>query len=113
MGKQDSFGSQYIFSGYEDKSLTVMRVSRAHKLVASPVLNVKMTSLRMIVSDRLNPVRDRNRRIMRIIAVDISLTADRMLTDLETHSRSSRPEKVSRDVLKLSRINLDVADIFN
>ena len=91
---------QLLRLGYQDKLFTVIRVSRAHKLVASPVLNVKTTSLRMIVSDRSNPVRDRNRRMMRITAVDMSLTADRILTDLETHSRSLRPEKESRDVLK-------------
>ena len=91
---------QLLRLGYQDKLFTVIRVSRAHKLVASPVLNVKTTSLRMIVSARTNPERDRNRRMMRITAVDMSLTADRILTDLETHSRPLRPEKESRDVLK-------------
>ena len=83
---------QLLCLGYQDKSLTVMRVSKAHKLVASPVLNVKTTSLRMMVSDRSKPVRARNRRMMRIIAVDMSLITDRMLTDLKTHSRSLRLE---------------------
>lgn len=68
-------------------------------LVANPVLSVRITNRRIMVSERVNPVRERRSRKIRVIEIDMSLTAERMLTDRVTQSRSERLEKVGRDVL--------------
>lgn len=68
-------------------------------LVANPVLSVRITNRRIMVSERVNPVRERRSRKIRVTEIDMSLTAERMLTDRVTQSRSERLEKVGRDVL--------------
>lgn len=76
-----------------------MSVRSAHMLVANPVLSVRITNRRIMVSERVNPVRERRSRKIRVTEIDMSLTAERMLTDRVTQSRSERLEKVGRDVL--------------
>lgn len=76
-----------------------MSVRSAHMLVANPVLSVRITNRRIMVSERVNPVRERRSRKIRVTEINMSLTAERMLTDRVTQSRSERLEKVGRDVL--------------
>lgn len=68
-------------------------------LVANPVLSVRITSRRIMVSERVKPVRERRSKKIRVTEMDMSLMAERMLTDRVTHSRSERLEKVGRDDL--------------
>lgn len=81
-------------------NLTVMSVRSAHMLVANPVLSVRITSRRIMVSERVKPVRERRSKKIRVTEIDMSLMAERMLTDRVTHSRSERLEKVGRDDLR-------------
>lgn len=76
-----------------------MSVRSAHMLVANPVLNVRITSRRIMVSERVKPVRERRSKKIRVTEIDMSLMAERMFTDRVTQSRSERLEKVGRDVL--------------
>lgn len=81
-------------------NLTVMSVRSAQMLVANPVLSVRITSRRIMVSERVKPVRERRSKKIRVTEMDMSLMAERMLTDRVTHSRSERLEKVGRDDLR-------------
>jgi len=86
-----------------------MSVRSAHTLVANPVLSVRITNRRIIVSERVKPVRERRSRNIRVMEIDMSLIAERMLTDRVTQSRSERLEKVGRDVALPKNIITDMS----